>query len=274
MTFDAFETSREDGQVVELFQFIFGATSYRYTNNQADITLGGLTYTATQVSRSRLEDASSDAQRRLTITVPLDNEVAQLFIGNVPGRRVTIKVYRAHSSDPAEELLALFDGYVANVTFDGDLEAKILCNPATDSLNRSAPRMTFQGLCNHVLYDANCQVNRLANAYTGLVSAVTGSVITVNGLAASGADWAVGGFVSFPPATEDDKRLVVSQSGDDVELLLPFAENVLGSDVTVYAGCDHSLATCQAKFANVLNFGGFPFVPSKNPFNSDLRGGS
>ena len=52
-----------------------------------------------------------------------------------------------------------------------------------------------------------------------------------------------------------------------------FAIPTLGQTVDVFAGCDHSLAICESKFANVINYGGFPFVPIKNPFNSSLRGG-
>ena len=47
----------------------------------------------------------------------------------------------------------------------------------------------------------------------------------------------------------------------------------IGLDVDWFAGYDHSLAICESKSANVINYGGFPFVPIKNPFNSSLRGG-
>ncbi len=34
-----------------------------------------------------------------------------------------------------------------------------------------------------------------------------------------------------------------------------------GDAFTVYQGCDHTMATCKAKFNNLANFRGFPFVP-------------
>lgn len=34
-----------------------------------------------------------------------------------------------------------------------------------------------------------------------------------------------------------------------------------GDAFTVYQGCDHTMSTCQTKFANLANFRGFPFVP-------------
>ena len=41
---------------------------------------------------------------------------------------------------------------------------------------------------------------------------------------------------------------------------LPVAPAV-GDAFTVYAGCDHTQATCQSRFNNLANFRGFPFVP-------------
>ena len=34
-----------------------------------------------------------------------------------------------------------------------------------------------------------------------------------------------------------------------------------GDAFTVYPGCDHTSATCRAKFNTLTNFRGFPFVP-------------
>ena len=40
-----------------------------------------------------------------------------------------------------------------------------------------------------------------------------------------------------------------------------------GAAITLYPGCDHTRATCAAKFANLDNFGGFPWIPTRNPFD-------
>ena len=34
-----------------------------------------------------------------------------------------------------------------------------------------------------------------------------------------------------------------------------------GDAFTIYQGCDHTMATCKAQFANLARFRGFPFVP-------------
>lgn len=275
MTFAAQETSRESGQVLELYTFIFGLSIFRFTSFQSDIVWQGLTYLSTQISRSSTGASIEDVAGQVTITVPIDNPVPQLFIANVPGKVGSVQIFRAHANDPAEEIVVLFDGFVANVSLDGELEAKVLCNPQTKIFDRSAPRIQFMSLCGHILYDARCKVNIALFTFTGLVSAVASNVITVNGAGGVGAaDHFTGGFCRFPAGSTDDARLILTQSGDDLTLLLPFGATVLGSDIDLFAGCDRSLATCDSKFAAVPNYGGFPFVPRKNPFGTRLRGGT
>ena len=37
-----------------------------------------------------------------------------------------------------------------------------------------------------------------------------------------------------------------------------------GDAFTITAGCDKQFATCQAKFANAVNFRGFPHMPGND----------
>jgi hypothetical protein len=47
------------------------------------------------------------------------------------------------------------------------------------------------------------------------------------------------------------------------------ADAVVSVHHCTVAGCDRTFATCQSKFGNSLNFGGFPWIPVKNPFAGD-----
>jgi uncharacterized phage protein (TIGR02218 family) len=50
--------------------------------------------------------------------------------------------------------------------------------------------------------------------------------------------------------------------GASLILMYPLpAAPATGDAFTVYAGCDHTPATCSARFANLANFRGFPYVP-------------
>jgi uncharacterized phage protein (TIGR02218 family) len=279
MSFAPIETSTEDANVIELYTFTFGGSIDRFTSYNRDITFAGFAWQATQISRSSLEASVEDAINELKITVPQDNVIAQQFISNVPGRVGNVQVERGHVDDPAEERVILFEGFIAQVGFDADLVATITCKPQTNVFKRAGPRFTFQGICNHVLYDARCKILRTGDPageflLVGNVTAVSGNSIDVAGVAAAGAGFFDGGFVKAPAGGDDDARLVLSSSGDTLNLLLAFSIDVLATDVDVFAGCTHDLDICLTKFDNVINYGGFPFVPRKNPFNSTLRGGT
>jgi hypothetical protein len=107
------------------------------------------------------------------------------------------------------------------------------------------------------------------------VSAQSGATITVPGAGGFGADWWVGGFVEIDGG--DDARLVLAQSGNDLTLLLPFPQSAVGRQIIAFAGCDHTITTCDTKFdtpedtdSNVINYGGFAFVPTRNPYQTGL----
>lgn len=276
MTFDAFETSVEDGNVIELYQFTQGPVVTRFTNFSETVTFDGAVWETTQISREDIQKAIESSVNELKIFMPLDNSIASQFIGNVPGKQIDIVIYRAHFTDPAEERLVVYEGFLAQAEFDGDLLATITVQPFTNVFKRTGPRFVYASLCNNILYDAGCKVVRGANKHTGLVSAVdlTLRTITVNGLSGMGAGWAEGGFAAFPAGGNDDQRLIVSQAGDTVTLLSNFSEDILTFNIDVFAGCAHDITTCENKFNNVINFGGYPFVPLKNPFSTTLRGGS
>jgi len=42
-----------------------------------------------------------------------------------------------------------------------------------------------------------------------------------------------------------------------------------GSTVTLWPGCARTMNACLNKFNNLDNYGGLPFLPSKNPFSGD-----
>ena len=52
-----------------------------------------------------------------------------------------------------------------------------------------------------------------------------------------------------------------------ITLTLPLPDLKVGDTVTAYPGCDHDNSTCSGKFANIDNYGGFPFIPEKNPMD-------
>ena len=75
-----------------------------------------------------------------------------------------------------------------------------------------------------------------------------------------------GGWLQTPAGA---RHMIVSESYAGVELLYPVGL-APQTPVELVAGCDHSMPTCAARFDNLANYGGFPFIPTKNPFSTGV----
>lgn len=268
MTFAAFETSLEGGEPVELYEIRVGLTTYRYCSSEDDYVFAGDTYSPAALQRSSVKLTAELRSELFVLELPGSDPFPQLYVNILPGQRASFTVRRLHRQDPDQQAIVLFKGFVASVAYSNDgTQAKLAVAPITAALSRLIPRVGYQGLCNNFLYDAQCKVVQNDFKFTAAVSAITGSVYTIPGLSANGADWAVAGFVQLGTT---DFRLILSQSGDDITLIFPFASNITGENVDVFAGCDHSLAVCKVKFNNVINYNGFAFVPQKDIFAKGL----
>ncbi len=281
MTYDTYASSVESNRPVELYVFTQGADEFLYTDQPADVVLSGLTYSAEAISRGRLEETRDSAvTNQVEITMPSSNSFVSRFKEYTPASRATISIRRYQRADTSVEVVTVFEGLVASVRFKEEGRVAVAkCVPVVQAESRPIPRQSYQNACNHVLGDSLCKVDltdarwRLAATVTAFDSAT--NTATVAGASSFGSDWWVGGVMEVGGG--DDHRLILSQSGDDVTLLLPFPETIVGSTVVLLAGCDHSITTCDTKFntpedtlSNVINYGGFAFVPNKNPFETGL----
>ena len=59
---------------------------------------------------------------------------------------------------------------------------------------------------------------------------------------------------------------MTSHAGSSLTLANPCALAVSDA-VTLYPGCARNRETCKNKFNNILNFGGWPWIPLRNPFD-------
>lgn len=274
MTYASKETSVESSRPVEVYDFLVGATPYRFTSTEGLITIGVNEYEPIRISRNNLED---DLERRdvtFEATLPADNPLPQLFRNVPPGGSTLLTVRRFHATDtPSPEVQTIFDGEVQSIQWRKDLsEALITALPAIAAKTHGCPRFTYQGPCNHVLYDPlTCKADPSDPAFRASsysVSAQVGRILTVPDLSTDfAAGWFTGGFVEVVGGF--DFRMVLAQSGDDLELLLPLSPQPLL--VNVFAGCAHdtSVNGCP-KFNQGDNYGGFAFTPKKNIFETGL----
>jgi len=246
-SYDAEESSVENSQPYEIYRFLLGSEEFLYTSAEDDVDVDGNTYTATQIRRGAILQGKSERTKTLDVEIIAANPLAQRYIG------------------PA----LIYSGTVKAVVFPKDGQfAKMQVQTVEASTSRAIPRYTYMGMCNHLLYDTPCGVLQSSFTHSGTVTLVNGNEITVSGLNASGLD-VVGGFTDN--STNTEKRQVLAQSGDVITVLLPFETDPTGTVISVFAGCNRVLKEdCALVFSNEINFGGFAFVPNRNPFTAGL----
>lgn len=268
MAYDVFEASVEAGRPIELYTFTIGAEVFRYTSAEDVVSYSSNDYQPRPMDRnSPTLSSSENGRQQLELTLPKDDPISQRYIAIVPATRVELEVLRFHRDDSPNGFI-LWQGRITSARFENQGTVCRLFSVSSEAaLTRPTPGRKFQGLCNFVLYDGFCQVVKANFKHTDDVVAESGREITVNGiLSAKGASWAVGGTIEVG----SEKRLIVAQSGDDLTLQIAFPESLIGVEVSVYAGCDHTLATCNSKFSNADRHGGFPFVPKRDPAKGGL----
>ena len=129
---------------------------------------------------------------------------------------------------------------------------------------------TFQASCDAALGDARCGVNLDAASFRGtgaVLDLLRDRAFTVSGLASFAAGWFAFGTVEWTIGANAERRAEVLSNTlvDGIAILTlleaPVRAIAPGDGFTIRAGCDKRLATCNTKFANVVNFRGFPHIP-------------
>jgi uncharacterized phage protein (TIGR02218 family) len=266
MTYQSYETSVEGGSTVELYTLAMGSTIYRMHDSvEQTISSGGFDFTRTQISKGSI----ASGQEYLEVELPGSHAFSLKFATIAPGQTAILTIQSFQRSEPSD-VRVIYKGVVRSVAFTQNTAMSALSLiPISAAFDKEIPERTFQAACNNVLGDPDCKVSLGSYEHTNTISAVTDNVVTVVGLsAAKGTGWATGGYIAYGAL---DYRLVLDQSGDNCTLVLPFHDTVLSKTVSVYAGCDHSIATCLSKFSNEINFGGCPYVPTKNIFITGLK---
>lgn len=137
------------------------------------------------------------------------------------------------------------------------------------ALNRVQGR-AYLRVCDRRLSDGGCGVDLTAQAFrgTGTVTAVLGAQeVVASGLGGFASGWFDRGALTWTTGPNGGATGHVKAhrpGASDARLTLwraPAAAISVGDAFEVTAGCDKSADTCREKFANLLNFGGFPLMP-------------
>ena len=271
------ETSTYDGQPIELYQFTAGARVWRYTSADTPVTHNGSSYIPATIVRDTIGQSDQDGSGSVEVSLTREDPVAALFVGGGPAAPVLLTIFRTHRGE--SDALTIFVGEVGSAEFDGP-SVRLLCGSVFDRLAQQFPRGAVQSTCPKMLGDSDCGVDLSPfTAPFDIVAVTTGADGTQTLEFDLGAGTVADGYYTAGVAILGEARgFIVGQVNQvgsifGVTLMVPLPGVAAGVTVFLQAGCDRTTGSngC-AKFSNIARYGGFPGLPSRNPFSGFVVG--
>lgn len=242
---------------MKLYEFNIGNKSTFYTDNESDVILNGKSYKSAEIWTNELgKDSLNDDA---TIGMKIGLEPLNSYAEFNPSVQVFVQILDENGSRQ-------FVGQVRAVSFDaGSGSAELKCATLGDVMKGKIPNRTYSRECGFELFDGSCRVNKEKHKLVILGSkSVFDSDfqgITNPDIALKGDGYFKGGYLGF----NKQFSYITAHNADKISLMFPLKGLDSSSVITLYAGCDKTLGCCKSRFDNEASYGGFPFVPSKNP---------
>lgn len=244
--------------------------TYAYTDSEQPIVRDGVTYTPISVRRGVIEASGTLDNSGLVIEMPQNVSIADLFRAYPPAGVFNLFIFEGHVGDDPDNpanFPAVWNGRVLSGA-DRVNTYEITCEPIARMMKRVGLRRHWQIGCPYPLYGGNCKASQAAATIVREVQSVDAARVTL----AEGWDSVhegskyAGGLLTWTKSNGSREVRSVLKIEDDNTLLIGGTTRGLtaGMDVEIALGCDHQMSGC-ALHGNILNFGGHPWIPTKNP---------
>jgi len=265
---------------IYLYRFYCSAPmdiSWFYTSFAADVISQNNRFVAYPIGHGEYVRGLTLSDEKLEISAQYDvNTPFSLFFPVPMSRPLFVTVLETTLGDP-ETTKIFFAGRVMSVP-DPDDRVKAQCQSFGWLLDQKAPGPYIGPICPWDVYNPKtCKVLRPRYETTATVTAVNPEAIPPAITVSlnfptdkhKSKDWFAQGFMEAGLGLEYELRMIMSSAlvGEDVVLQLNCETKYIdvGDIVQLIPGCDGTDTTCETKFNNRVNFGGFVAVPSKNP---------
>lgn len=271
MTFNQFEQSRAAGDPIELYEFQYGPTTdmvYRYVNGSRNYTYQGKTYKAVPISREAIKTDGKLDKSNLTIRVPVNTDLSNLFLDWPPTQSVVIKIRAGHREDPDLGFLFVYVGRVLS-TSRTEIETQLTCESALISMKRPTNKRNWQYGCPFALYSNQCKADKEAAKRTVLVTAIDddGRLTLADGwyLPNEPTDFR-GGLIEWDNPDLGREARQIKKAGATQMTIIGIVRGIaVGDTVDIFVGCGRNMDDCDKLHDNIQNYGGQPEIPLKNP---------
>ena len=264
MTYATTEVTAQGGNPYFLYTFTKGLTINRFTSHDQDVTYGGNTYTASAIRHQGVNTTGQIERVTIDVLFPKSDTFAQTYFSPDYSDVITLTILRGHHTDADTQVM--WKGRVISYEAMYD-EIKITCESIQTTMRRAGLRGKFQRTCRHSLYSDQCGVDLGTESITATVDAISGLSVTLS--FASSDETADGYFRGGILIKGTEYGYITSDVGNVVTLQYAVPGLAVSDSISVAPGCDLSQATCVSKFNNIVNFGGFPYIPDGNPFGGN-----
>lgn len=249
--------------LTELYLFTEDSVQWAYTNVDTEVTYNSVTYTPLAIGRSNVGQKNELSKANLDVKVPLSSDIGARWIQGELERTVSLTVYQQTDAGTS----VIWKGRLAHPKASSD-HITLRFESIFTSLERAGLRRHYQRHCPYMLYGRGCRLDRANYASFGILTNIVDDVATVNIASLQADGYYKGGILE---TLDGNTRFILEHSGNDLTLIRVMKElNQAYADsgnqaVIIYPGCDRTIDTCNTRFSNIANYGGFPHIPAKNP---------
>jgi hypothetical protein len=256
--FDTDERSASGSRPIDLYIITTPTFTYHLTSHIVDVRYGGNVYTAITMSRGNQQVAQDLTGRELVVYLPISHPLVQRYAAfGVPEREVVVTQLRLQETSGIAE--QAHTGYGQSLSLDAHVAALRVPSVTDDAMKIRLPVIVAQRLCNHRLYDSLCGVARTSFQVNTAMISQSGVVLVVGTMNGNPDGWASpNGEILHVASTE--RRKILQQSGNTLELNVPFVNVRVGDAVIINASCNNNTVDCKFKFNNTINYGGLPLM--------------
>jgi hypothetical protein len=244
---------------IKLYRFTEDSLIWTLTSSNKTQTYNGETYTKATIGHSQIKSSPDKNGSTIDIIVDLDNVMARHWFVNAIDTVVNLEIFKV-------------DDGIVTVDWQGRLTATkpddskltLVFDSGFSQVRRIGLRDQYQKICPHVLYGRGCFKNKADVAIAGTVATISGSTVTVSAASSKPDGYFNAGMIADSAGV---LRFVTSHVGTVLILTRPLDSLTVGMSVNLYPGCARTTAACKDTFNNLANFGGFPWIPSINPYD-------
>lgn len=257
--------------VTELFTFVETnlitneAVTWRFTSGDAQVIFEGEPYEPSAIGRTtEIQNKAEMSRMNLALSVSLDHILARRWAHD---RIVNMVSLTIHERDIEGDMNVIWKGRLVGVN-PSTTVVKLNFESIYTSLRRAGLGTSFQRMCTHMLYGPKCKVDKELYRHAATVTNVTGSVVISPEASAFENGYFTGGMLL---SSDGHAKLIVLHNASSLTLLHD-ASGIYADPAAVYylfPGCPRNRQTCNDRFSNIANYGGFDWIPIRNPMDGN-----